>query len=140
MKYDIVEQIKKEIEGFHDDITLRDIGYVIEASDGIARISGLSRALSQELLTIETIEGDVLALASNLEESTIGAIVLGNFQFIKVGDRVRKTNQVLSIKVGMELIGRVIDPLGNPLDGNGVIFKNIADAKDYSLERAAPSV
>lgn len=140
MKYDIVEQLKKEIQGFQDDTSMRDVGYVVETSDGIARVSGLSRALSQELLNIETKDGDVSALASNLEESTIGAIVLGNYQQIKAGDRVRKTNQVLSIKVGAELIGRVIDPLGNPLDGKGVIFKNPENAKNYFLERPAPSV
>src|SRR3989344_2602247 len=134
MKYDIVEQLKKEIQGFQDDISMRDVGYVVETSDGIVRVSGLSRALSQELLNIETKDGDVSALVSNLEESTIGVIVLGNYQQIKAGDRVRKTNQVLSIKVGPELVGRGIDPLGNPLDGKGVIFKNKETAKDYFLE------
>ena len=140
MKYDLVEQLKKEIAGSHDDAALRDVGSVIEASDGIARISGLSRALSQELLTIETQGGDVAALASNLEENVIGAIVFGDFGLIKVGDRVRKTNKVLSIQAGSELVGRVVDPLGNPLDGKGSIFKNIKDAKEYLLERPAPSV
>ncbi len=140
MKYDLVEQLKKEIAGFRDDASVRDVGFVVEASDGIARISGLSRALAQELLTIETKEGDVAAVASNLEESTLGAIVLGDFEHIKAGDRVRKTNKVLSIKVGQELIGRVIDPLGNPLDGKGAIFSNPDKAPDYFLERPAPSV
>lgn len=140
MKYDLVEQLKKEIKGFHEDSSLKDVGYVVESSDGIARVSGLSRALSQELLNIETSQGDVVAVASNLEENTIGTIVLGDFTLIKAGDRVRKTNKVLSIKVGPELIGRVIDPLGNPLDGKGVIFNNPEKAKDYFLERPAPSV
>lgn len=139
MKYDIVEQLKKEIEGYVHDPVLRDIGIVTESSDGTIRISGLYGALSQELLQVETPSGVVMALASNLEEDTIGAIVLGADEAVRVGDRVTKTNQVLSIPVGEALIGRVVDPLGNPQDGKGELFSRGA-VERYPLERPAPSV
>ncbi|MBI3589469.1 MAG: F0F1 ATP synthase subunit alpha [Candidatus Liptonbacteria bacterium] len=140
MAYDIIEKLKKEIEGFKDDAEFEKVGIVIETSDGIAKISGLSQSLSQEILTIETESGDVPCLASNLEESSIGAIILGDFEKVKIGQRVRQTGQVLSIKVGPEMIGRVVNPLGLPLDNKGVIFDQPEKAEDYFLERLAPSV
>ncbi len=140
MSYDIIEKLKKEIEGFKHDVTTENVGLIIEAADGIAKISGLSNTLSQEILIIETESGDVPALASNLEESSIGAILLGDFEKVKIGHRVRQTGQVLSIKVGPEIIGRVVDPLGRPLDAKGVIFKDEKKAEDYPLEKKAPSV
>jgi F-type H+-transporting ATPase subunit alpha len=139
MKYDIVEQLKKEIADFSRNTELRDIGVVKESSDGTIRISGLDGALSQELLEIETTRGVVMALASNLEEDAIGAIVLGADDAVRVGDRVTKTNQVLSIPVGEGLIGRVVDSLGAPLDGKGAISSTSTMAR-YPLERPAPSV
>ncbi len=140
MSYEIVEKLKREIAGFKDEPKFEDIGVVTEAGDGIAKISGLGKAVSQEILTIETEKGEVPALASNLEENFIGAIILGDSSGAKVGDRVRPTGKVLSLKVGEELIGRVVNPLGEPLDGKGVVFKNPNTAKDYPLERRAPSV
>ncbi|MBI2055510.1 MAG: F0F1 ATP synthase subunit alpha [Candidatus Sungbacteria bacterium] len=140
MSYELVEKLKKEIETFRDEAAFEDVGVVSEAGDGIAKISGLARALSQELLTIETSSGDVIALTANLEENFIGAIILGEASAVKVGDRVKKTGRVLSIKAGEELIGRVVNPLGKPLDGKGVIFKDESRVKDYPLEKKAPSV
>ena len=140
MSYDILEKLKKEIEGFKDEPKFETVGIVQEAGDGIARISGLKEALSQELLTIETKDSEVLALAFNLEETLIGAVILGEYYEVRVGDRVRKTGKVLSIKVGQELLGRVLSPAGEPLDGKGVLFKNPEKAADYYLERTAPSV
>ena len=140
MSYEIIEKLKREIAGFRDEPDAERIGIVTEAGDGIAKIAGLSEALSQELITIETSSGDVPALAANLEEDFIGAIILGNADAVKVGDRVKKTGTVLSIPVGKEMLGRVVDPLGEALDGHGVIFKNEKDAKRYRLERNAPSV
>ncbi|MEK9173177.1 MAG: F0F1 ATP synthase subunit alpha [Patescibacteria group bacterium] len=160
MSYDIIEKLKKEIENFKHDVEVENVGIVIEASDGIAKISGLPNALSQEILIIETETGDIPCLVSNLEESSIGSIILGNFEKVKIGDRVRQTGQVLSIKVGEEIIGRVVDPLGKPLDNKGVIFsadwpkgspppveggsssrgKKLEKAENYPLEKTAPSV
>lgn len=147
MAYDIIEKLKKEIEGFKEDTELQSVGLVTESSDGIAKITGLKNALSQEILNIETESGDIPALASNLEENSIGAIILGNFEKVKIGHRVRQTGRVLSIKVGDEIIGRVVDPLGQPLDNKGVIFQKRNESTsgnkspaEYFLERTAPSV
>ncbi len=140
MSYEIIEKLKKEIAGYHDDTKFEHVGLVTEVGDGIAKISGLSKALSQELLNIESHDGDVAAIAFNLEESFIGAVILGEAQKVKVGDRVKQTGKVVSIKVGPELLGRVVDPLGNPLDNKGVLFTDAGKAKDYPLERSAPNV
>lgn len=140
MSRDLLEKLKKEIEGFKEEPEFESIGIVQEAGDGIVRISGLRKALSQELLTIETKGTEVPALAFNLEETLIGAVILGQADLVKVGDRVRQTGKVLSIKVGPELMGRVLNPVGEPLDGKGVLFKNPEKAPDYFLERAAPNV
>jgi F-type H+-transporting ATPase subunit alpha len=140
MAYDILEKLKREIEGFKEEPEFEQIGIVKEAGDGIARISGLREVLSQELLTIETKDAEVPALAFNLEETLIGTVILGDHHAVEVGNRVRKTGQVLSIKVSSELIGRVLNPIGEPLDGKGVLFKEPEKAADYYLEREAPSV
>lgn len=140
MPYDILEKLKREIGGFKQEPEFEKIGVVKEAGEGIARISGLREAVSQELLAIKTKDREVLALAFNLEETLIGAVILGESGAVEVGDRVRKTGKVLSIKVGKELIGRVLSPVGEPLDGKGVLFKNPEKAKDYYLERTPPSV
>lgn len=140
MSFEIIEKLKREIEGYKDDTQFEHVGIVTEVGDGIAKISGLSKALSQELLTVESHGGDIACIAFNLEESFIGAVVLGDSQRVKVGDRVKQTGKVVSIKVGPEILGRVVDPLGNQLDNKGVIFANSAKSRDYSLERSAPSV
>src|SRR3989344_1569386 len=140
MSYEIIEKLKKEIADFKDEANFEHVGIVTEVGDGIAKISGLSKALSQELLNIESHGGDIAAIAFNLEESFIGAVILGDGQKVKVGDRVKQTGKVVSIKVGREMLGRVVDPLGNPLDSKGVIFTDISRSRDYPLERSAPSV
>ena len=139
MSYEIIEKLKKEIEGYQHKAGFEEVGIVVEAGDGIAKIQGLPRALSQELLEIETKDGSVACAAFNLEENFIGVVLLGDSDAVKVGDRVRQTGKVLSIKVGDEMIGRVVDPLGNPLDGKGVIFSK-GIGKDCLIERVAPSV
>ena len=136
MAYELLEKLKKEISEFQHKPGFEDVGMVVETGDGIAKVSGLPKALSQELLEIETAAGIVAGAAFSLEENFIGVVVLGNADAVKVGDRVRKTGRVLSIKVGPELIGRVVDPLGNPIDGKGA-----TQAKhDYAIERVAASV
>ena len=137
MSYEIIEKIKREIAGFKDDPKFRSIGMVVETADGIARVSGLSAALSQELLEIEGKRGKVAAIAFNLEEEFIGAVLLGESDSVGIGDRVRGTGKVLSIPVGDALIGRVLSPIGKPLDGRGILGE---DLKMYPLERPAPDV
>lgn len=149
MSYEIIEKLKKEIAGYKDETRWEEVGEVIEVSDGILKISGLRGAMSQELLTVETSHGERTALALNLEEETIGALVLGDYEAIQAGDKVRSTGNVLSLEVGPELAGRVIDPLGNPLDGKGLIFSAEGESASggqpmeharMPLEAKAPSV
>ena len=140
MSYEIIEKLKKEIAGYQDDTKFEHVGLVTEVGDGIAKISGLSKALSQELLNIESDNGEVSAIVFNLEENFIGSVILGDAQKVKVGDRVKQTGKVVAIKVGDGMLGRVVDPLGNPLDNKGILYMDITKIKDYPLERSAPSV
>ena len=141
---EIIEKLKRDIVGFEDKAEFADVGIVTEVGDGIAKISGLKNALSQEILLVEASSGVLPAVAFNLEESAIGVVILGVAEGIAVGNRVKKSGKVLSLKVGDELLGRVIDPLGEPLDGKGVVFSakggSAGGGKDYPLERKAPSV
>ncbi len=145
MSYELIEKLKREIEGFTDTPQWQDAGEVIEVSDGICKISGLRNAVSQELLHIETKSGGThMALALSLEEESIGALVLGAYKGIQSGDAVRSTGTVLSFDVGPEIVGRVVDPLGNPVDGKGVIFSEKETRGmprvRMPLEAKAPSV
>ena len=142
MSYEIIEKLKKEITGFHDEPKWEDAGEVIEVGDGILKVSGLRNALSQELLKVEAKEGgECMALALNLGEETIGALVLGEYKGIQSGDTVRTTGTVLSVDVGPEILGRVVDPLGNPVDGKGPLFSGKgSEHKRMLLEEEAPSV
>ena len=139
MAYEIVEKLKKQIAEYTDKTGLEDVGMVTEAGDGIVKISGLRKALSQELLAVETEAGEVSAVVFNLEEGFIGAVLLGDALKVRVGNRARSTGQVISLQVGDEMIGRVVDPLGQPLDGKGVIFSK-GKGKAYTIERTAPNV
>ena len=114
MSYEIIEKLKRDIEGYKEKPEWAEVGRVIEVGDGIVKILGLRNAVSQEVLIIETEHGNRTALALNLEEESIGGLVLDDYLAVAVGDTVRRTGDVLSIAVGDELIGRVIDPLGNP--------------------------
>ena len=140
MSYEIIEKIKKEIEGYKERPEWAEVARVIEVGDGIVKILGLRNAVSQEVLKIATKKGERTALALSLEEESIGALVLDDFLSIEVGDAVKRTGEVLSIAVGEELIGRVIDPLGNPQDGLGDIFAKGKNVQRNPLEARAPSV
>ncbi len=106
-----------------DDLGVEEVGTVLEVKDGIARIYGLSKAMAGEMLEVTSSEtGEiVVGLALNLEEDNIGAVVLGDYLRLKEGDQVRRTGRVLEVPVGTELIGRVVDALGRPIDGLGDI-------------------
>src|SRR3989344_5425819 len=137
----IVENLRKEIEGFKREIKAEKIGRVLEVGDGIAKIYGLGEIASQEMLEFSASNGETISgIAFNLEEDTVGAIILGDYTKVKEGDVVKPTGRVLSIRVGGELIGRVIDPLGNPQDGRGPIFSENSSKEYFPVEHIAPSV
>jgi F-type H+/Na+-transporting ATPase subunit alpha len=115
---EIASVIQQEIEHFGSQIDVREVGRVLEVGDGIARVYGLSGVMSQEM--VEFANGTI-GLAFNLEENSVGIIILGDYLGIAEGDEVRSTGLLLSVPVGDELLGRVVDPLGNPLDGKGPI-------------------
>ncbi|MGA2418119.1 MAG: F0F1 ATP synthase subunit alpha [Candidatus Staskawiczbacteria bacterium] len=140
MSQEIIEKIKQAIEGFKDDTKWEEIGKVVEVGDGILKISGLLNVQAQEVLSVEASDKKIRAVALNLEEDSVGALVLGDFQEIKSGDTVKRTKQILSLQVGEQLLGRVVDPLGNPIDGKGPVFSE-KDKKEFNfLEANAPNV
>ncbi len=140
MSYEIIEKLKKAIEGYEETEKWEEIGKVVEAGDGILKVIGLSNAMSQEVVEIESGNESVKALVLNLEEDAIGCLALGDSSHIKANDTVKRTKQILSIPVGDEILGRVVDPLGNPLDGQGPIFQDIENATQRPLENESPSV
>jgi len=130
----IFDILKKELEGVETKPTGEEIGKVVSVGDGVVQIEGLPSAMFSEL--IEVGEDAVPAVVLNLEEYTVGAVVLGEDKDIKEGDLVKRTASVLSVPVGESLLGRVVNPLGVPLDGKGSI-----DTKDRSpIEQPAPSI
>ncbi len=132
-KNTIVEQLKKELSRFKSETTQVTVGEVSEVFDGITRVSGLRDIKAGEMVTFAHGETGV---ALNLEEDTIGVVVLGDSSKIKEGDKVKATGRILEIPVGDALVGRVVDALGNPIDGNG----EIKSTKTYPIERVAPGV
>jgi len=131
--HEIVEALKKQIRDFHEDAKLSEVGRVLEVGDGIAKISGLRNVGSMEMLEFE---GGSIGVALNLERDRVGAILLSGLEKVVSGETVQGTGKVLSIPVGKNLIGRVVDPLGNALDGKGEIAKE----DDYPVEKIAPGV
>lgn len=129
----IVENLKKEIENFSLKIKGEKVGRVIEVFDGIAKVSGLADVKSSEMVTFAHGETGVVL---NLEEDNVGIIVLGDFSNIKEGDVVTPTGRILEVPVSESQIGRVLNPLGNPIDGKGEIKAN----KKYPIEKVAPGV
>jgi F-type H+/Na+-transporting ATPase subunit alpha len=130
---EIISIIKSQIDAFDATTETRSVGTVVEVGDGIAQIYGLDNALASELLEFP---GGVMGMALNLEEETVGAVILGDYTSIKEGDRVRTTGKVVEVPVGEALLGRVVDPLGNPLDGKG----DIPRTQTRPVERIAPGV
>ncbi len=135
---EIKKALIQQIERYEEELHAEEIGEVLEVSDGVARIWGLRSAMANEMLEIESREtGEmVIALALNLEEDNIGAVVLGDYLHLKEGDTVRRTGEVLSVPVGPELLGRVVNPLGEPLDGKGPIECK----RRMKVERKAPGI
>ncbi len=140
MAEEILSKIRQAIEEYKNDPQWEEIGMVTEVGDGILKISGLKNVQSQEVLTVEAGKEKIQAVVLNLEETSVGALVLGEFSAIKAGQTVKRTKQLLSIPVGEELLGRVVDPLGNPLDGKGPIFSAGTKPQLNFLENDAPNV
>ena len=115
---EISSVIAEEIRQYRSEVELSEVGRVLEVGDGIARVYGLGNAMSSELLAFPN---GVFGQVFNLEESSVGAVILGDYLAIKEGDEVRRTGELVSVPCGEKMIGRVVDPLGRPLDGLGVI-------------------
>jgi F-type H+/Na+-transporting ATPase subunit alpha len=129
----ILQEIEAQIAGVKTSVQRQNVGLVREISDGVAKIEGLTDAMANEMLDF----GDgVIGLALNLEETEVGAIILGEYLSIKEGTEVRTTGKLLSVPVGRELLGRVVDTLGRPVDGKG----DIATTQFYPVEKIAPGI
>ena len=126
--------LRQQLEGIHTSIKLEEVGTVLQVSDGVARIYGLDNAEANELLQFDN---GMEAIVMNLEEDNVGAVLLGPTDQIKEGDTVKRTGRIASIDVSEGMIGRVIDPLGNPNDGKGEI---LGETCEMPLERKAPGV
>ncbi|SDM53389.1 F0F1 ATP synthase subunit alpha [Sediminibacillus halophilus] len=125
--------IKQQIENYQSDIEVNDVGTVIEIGDGIARAHGLDDVMAGELVEFSN---GVMGMAQNLEESNVGIVILGPYQDIREGDEVRRTGRIMQVPVGEELLGRVVNPLGQPVDGKGAI----ETGKTRPIESPAPGV
>ena len=130
---DITRQLRRQIEGFEPPLERREVGTVMSVGDGIARISGMSGAMATELL--EFPQG-VAGIALNLERDVVGAVIMGPYDHIEEGDTVKSTGQIASVPVGDDLIGRVVDAVGTPIDGKGDLHL----PERYPIERIAPGV
>ncbi|MBQ1652129.1 MAG: F0F1 ATP synthase subunit alpha, partial [Paludibacteraceae bacterium] len=130
---EISSVIKEQIERYVDRINVSDVGTVIQVADGIARVHGLEKAMQGELLEFP---GDVYGMALNLEEDNVGVVLLGDSKSINEGDIVKTTGRVVEVPVGDEMLGRVVNALGQPIDGKGPI----ASTKYRKIERVASGV
>ena len=125
--------IKEQLRNYGADVAVDQVGTVLQVGDGIARIAGLSGCLAGEMLEFP---GDTFGLALNLEEESVGAVILGDYRHLREGDTVKRTERVLEVPVGQAMLGRVVDPLGRPLDGKGPIKAESA----RKIESPAPGL
>lgn len=130
---EITTLIKKEVAGYESSLSEEEVGTVLNIGDGIAKIHGLTNAKAGEMLEFE---GGAMGLALNLEEDSVGAVILGDYLGIKEGFTVKRTNKLMAVPVGEEMVGRVVNPLGEPLDGLGPINTT----KKRPLEIIAPGI
>ena len=115
----ITESIRSQLEGWSPDTSKETVGYVTSIADGVARVEGLPTVMASELLEFR---GGLIGVALNIDETDIGVVFLGDYHHIEEGDPVKQTGTVLSVPVGDALLGRVVDPLGNPVDGKGPVI------------------
>ncbi|MBQ6221997.1 MAG: F0F1 ATP synthase subunit alpha, partial [Solobacterium sp.] len=125
--------IKQQIRNYDAKIHSDDVGYVISVGDGIAMVQGIDKAMASELLEFPN---EVYGMVLNLEEDHIGAVLLGSDSLIKEGDEVRRTGRIVEVPVGDAMLGRVVNALGQPIDGRGEIVTN----RTRAVERVAPGV
>lgn len=130
---EISSLIKQQIESFQSDVEANEVGTVIQIGDGIARAHGLENAMAGELLEFSN---GVMGMAQNLEENNVGIVILGPYSDIREGDEVKRTGRIMEVPVGSELLGRVVNPLGQPLDGQG----SLETTKSRPVESPAPGV
>jgi len=130
---EISELIKQKIQNYDASTEARTEGTVVSVTDGIVRVHGLSDVMSGEMLEFP---GNIFGLALNLEQDSVGSVVLGDYQGIKEGDSVKCTGRILEVPVGRELLGRVVDSLGNPIDGKGPV----SCSESSPIEKIAPGV
>ncbi|MBZ4672944.1 MAG: synthase subcomplex alpha subunit [Deferribacteraceae bacterium] len=130
---EISKVIKEQIKNFEQKVQMEEIGTVLSAGDGIAKVYGLDNAMAGELLELP---GGVYGIVFNLEEDNVGIVIMGEYTHIKEGDTVKRTGKIASVPVGEALIGRVVDPLGQPIDGKGPIETNEYDV----IEKIAPGI
>src|SRR4026207_227880 len=136
---EIKDILLREIEAADlHELDVEEVGTVLEVKDGVARIHGLQKAMAGEMLDITASESGtvITGLALNLEEDNIGAVVLGDYLQLKEGDEVRRTSRVLEVPVGPAMVGRVVDPLGRPIDGVGEINTTMS----RRVESEAPGI
>src|SRR5437899_6025643 len=130
---EITKILREQIANYEQSVSVEEVGSVISVGDGIARIHGLEKVMSGEMIAFPH---NVFGIALNLEEDQVGAVLLGEYTEIKEGDTVKRTNTIMSVPVGEALVGRVVNPLGEPVDGKGPISAN----QRNPLERLAPGV
>src|SRR3970040_1581977 len=130
---EISKIIREQIGSYAVDVDVAEVGRIVSIGDGIARVHGVENAMAGEMLEFPH---GVFGIALNLEEESVGAVLLGEFKEIKEGDLVKRTGRIISVPVGEELLGRVVNALGQPIDGKGPIT-----TKSFSpIERLAPGV
>ena len=129
----ITDLLKKQLEKYNNDIDVAEVGEIIEVGDGVARASGLENVMSSELVELPN---DVFGMALNLEQDNVGLVLFGDTTKVKEGDIAKRTGKVVEVPVGKEMLGRVVNPLGQPLDGKGPINSN----KSLPVERKALGV
>src|SRR5579863_7330026 len=130
---EITKILREQIENYKQTVSVEEVGAVISVGDGIARVHGLDRCMSGEMLEFPH---DVFGIALNLEEDQVGVVLLGDYTEIQEGDTVKRTKTIMSVPVGEALVGRVVNPIGLPLDGKGPILTS----ERVPLERLAPGV
>ena len=130
---EISKILREQIENYEQTLAVEEVGSVISVGDGIARVHGLEKVMSGEMIAFPH---NVFGIALNLEENAVGAVLLGEYNTIKEGDTVKRTNTIMSVPVGEALVGRVVNPLGEPLDDKGPI----ASTQRNPLEKIAPGV
>src|SRR6201994_1915633 len=130
---EITELLRQQIENYDQKIQVDEVGTVVTLGDGIARVHGLEKVMAGELIQFPH---GVAGLAMNLDESEVGAVLMGDYTELREGDQVKRSGKIMSVGVGQSLVGRVVNALGQPIDDKGPIEKT----EDYPVERLAPGV